>query len=120
MWDGFNKRKFPRVNLHCEIVILPETEGALLVGRTENLGSGGVCVLLTQALERFSECKVHLELTENLPNIDCKGKVVWIVPTRATHQPKPFFDTGIEFMNLDVKVEDLIRDFIKKRTEVIF
>ena len=21
MWDGFNKRKFPRLNLDCEIVI---------------------------------------------------------------------------------------------------
>ena len=49
-WDGFNRRKFPRVNYPCLVVLnvrIEETESVIL-SHTENIGIGGVCVILKQ------------------------------------------------------------------------
>lgn len=113
MWDGFNQRKFPRVNLQCEILIRAEDLAAPLSTVTENVGAGGVCVILDKALERFSKCRIRLYLDEKKPSIDCNGKVVWAVPTQALKSAKKRFDTGIEFLDLDAPSAQRIRDFIE-------
>ena len=117
MWDGFNKRKFPRVNLRCEIIILPGTQTAPLSTVTENLGTGGVCVILEEPLERFSQCRVRLELEETQPAIECLGRVVWSVSTKDLGGRKNRFDTGIEFLNPDPAATEAIRQFIEKHPE---
>ena len=115
MWDGFNQRKFPRVNLQCEVLIQAEELSAPLSTLTENVGTGGVCVILDKALDRFSKCRIRLHLDENAPVIDCAGKVVWTVPTQALKSSKKKFDTGIEFLELDPAAGQRIRDFIEAR-----
>ncbi len=117
MWDGFNKRKFPRVTLQCEIVIHPETQPVPIAAATENLGLGGVCVILDQPLERFANCRVHLSLDEKLPALDCFGRVMWVVPTKTPRERKSRFDTGIEFLNLDPAAKNAIRQFLDARAE---
>ena len=112
MWDGFNKRKFPRLALRCEITILAEEHPVKpVVALTENLGIGGVCVIIDKALERFSTCSLRLDLAENEPSIECKGKVVWVVPTQALGSKQ--FDTGIEFSGLDPETQARVQKFVE-------
>lgn len=113
MWDGFNKRKFPRLSLHCEIGILSDDEKAPLRATTENLGVGGVCVILDKPLERFSICRVKID-PENGEPLQFEGKIVWIVPTRDPKNTKKRFDTGIEFQNADPVQTAQLRSYIEK------
>ena len=115
MWDGFNQRKFPRVNLQCEIIIQAEELAAPISTLTENVGAGGVCVILDKALERFSECRIRLHLDEKMPTIDCSAKVVWAVPTQSLKSSKKKFDTGLEFVKIESAGVQRIRDFIEAR-----
>jgi Tfp pilus assembly protein PilZ len=114
MWDGFDKRRFPRINLQCEITIESHHAGRPVSAITENIGCGGVCVLLEQPLERFERCSLKLELSENMPRIETAGKVVWIVPTRDLKSKKVLYDTGIEFDDVNPDFQRSIRDFLEK------
>lgn len=109
MWDGFDKRKFPRMNLHCEIEIRsPEETSEPIKTMTENVGAGGVAVFVNRPLERFSTCKIRLDFDpKRADGVHCEGKVVWIVPTQDDIHHKPRYDVGIEFVGL--KPEDLNR-----------
>jgi len=117
MWDGFDKRKFPRLNLRCELVLRHPSEEQVLRTQTDNVGAGGVCITLERRLERFSEVLLRLELDPHLPWIECQGKVVWAIPSREVGSKKESFDTGIEFVGLDHGHQDLIRSYIESRVE---
>lgn len=119
MWDGFNKRKFPRINLCCELTIGHQPKEQVLKVQTENLGAGGVCVILEKHLERFSTVFIRLELDPNLPWIECLGKVVWCVPSHGAKSGKECFDTGIEFVGLQPAQQDLIRSYVESRVEAV-
>src|SRR5262245_42535232 len=111
MWDGFNQRKFPRLNLRCEIDIVSDAQSPFHV-TTENIGVGGVCVILDKALERFSKC--HLRLDVNAKHdLECEGKIVWIVPTRDSKSSKKRYDTGIEFTGLEPDQLEKLRKYIE-------
>lgn len=117
MWDGFNKRKFPRLSLRCEIVLRNQSGVQVVQAQTDNLGAGGLCLILDRALERFSTLSLRLELDKNLPWIECQGKVIWIVASREIGEKKDSFDTGIEFLGLEPAEEDLIRSYVASRVE---
>jgi hypothetical protein len=112
MWDGFNKRKFPRLNMHCEIDIHSDEQKASIHANTENIGIGGVCVILDKPLERFSTCHIKLDLDEL--EVSCDAKVVWIVPTREVKSTRKRFDTGLEFVGLKPEHHSALLDFIEK------
>jgi c-di-GMP-binding flagellar brake protein YcgR len=114
MWDGFDQRRFPRLQLNCEIIIHPEAEKAPIATKTENVGAGGVCVVQGESLERFSRCRIRLELDKNLPVIECTGKVVWIIPRREPLSREKQFDTGIEFVDIQPGDRERIRTFIQE------
>lgn len=118
MWDGFNKRKFPRLNLKCQLILKrPSPSAAIIHAQTENVGAGGVAMLLERALERFSVLHIRVELDPSLPWIECEGKVVWVVPSRDQVSKIERFDTGIEFQNLQPAAEDLVRQYVNARME---
>lgn len=113
MWDGFNKRKFPRIKLQCEIAIQSDGPKYAIHAITENVGIGGVCVILDQPLERFSKCRLRLEL-KSKHEIDCAAKVVWMVPTQAAKGSKKRFDTGLEFLGLEPEEGEILKAFLQK------
>lgn len=118
MWDGFNKRKFPRLVLRCELILRDRPQGRILKAHTENLGAGGVAILLEEPLDRFSLVSLRLELDTQLPWIECLGKIVWVVPSREVSGDVRKFDTGVEFVNLDPGHQELIRSFVESRVNV--
>ena len=117
MWDGFNHRKFPRINLRCEIQIQPDTLTKSILTVTQNVGAGGVRVILDRPLQRFSKCRIRLHLKEKTSPIDCSGKIVWTVPTREMKSTKKKFDTGIEFLDMEPSNSRKIREFLDDFTQ---
>ncbi len=112
MWDGFNKRKFPRINLHCEIAIRSESEAQPIKAKTENLGIGGVCVIIDRSIERFSKCQIKLDLGGK--PLECEARVVWAVPTREGKATRKRYDIGFEFLNPSAQLTQAVRDFIEQ------
>lgn len=115
MWDGFDHRKFPRVNLRCEIILSSKFIAKPILTETENVGSGGVCVIQVNNLERFSRCKIKLNIDENQEPIECDGKVCWIIPRKNSKSNKTVnYDTGIEFVQIKPKDQKRLNDFLKE------
>jgi Tfp pilus assembly protein PilZ len=121
-WDGLNRRKFPRVKCPC-LVTLRNPDDALLT-HTENLGVGGVGVIIKKNIKMFTMVDLEIDLMDFQDHIKCQGKVVWSIRRREHEKTKPlFYDIGIEFVDLDPKeirrLEHIIQHLAKTRPEVI-
>jgi len=105
MWNGINRRKFPRANYKCLIAIKKRLTSKIISTQTENVGAGGICVIIKEDLGLFQGVDLELYLEDNRPPIKCGGTIVWVV--RKT-DPKLkgiyLYDTGIEF--IDIRPED--------------
>ena len=104
MWDGINRRKFPRANYKCLITIKKRLTAKTISTQTENIGAGGICVLIKDDLGLFQGVDLEIFLDENRPPIKCGGTVVWVVKKATTKKSAYLYDTGIEF--IDVRPED--------------
>ena len=105
MCAGFiNKRRFPRANYPCKVVILDNDSREVFNTHTENIGEAGICVILPKALPKFCCVEVLLYLKDGKAPLNCGGKIVWVAKVDSE------FDTGIEFDQL--KKSDSLR--IKK------
>ena len=113
MWGGFESRKFPRVKTDCSIFIKQVNGGRVISAATENIGTGGICVILNEPLQKFSKIKMELNLTDGEMPISCDGRVAWIVPSRDFLTEKLTHDTGIEFVNLPEPARGRIERAVK-------
>ena len=101
-WGGLNRRKFPRVNYPCLITLRHQDEKPeVILTHTENIGIGGVSVIIKRSLNLFAPIELELDLLDTGNHIKCKGKIVWVIRRKSNEQKKPlFYDIGIEFSNL--------------------
>ena len=106
MWEGMNQRRFPRVQSRCIVRVRQHGATSAISAVTENIGVGGVCVLLDQGIDIFSPVELELAVEDGKPPIRSQGTVVWVVRQRELKK-KQAFDTGIEFTNL--APEDKVR-----------
>jgi hypothetical protein len=113
-WSGLNQRQFPRINARLDITIEDGLAG-LIHTQTENLGIGGVRVILKQELEKLTTVHLKLCLVNETPGIDCKGRIVWIVRSKEPATGKVTFDTGIEFRDLKPQDAEKIEHFIQNK-----
>jgi Tfp pilus assembly protein PilZ len=119
MWEGLNRRRFPRVMFPC-LIKITKREGPpdTLLTHTENVSVGGVCVIVRRHLDIFMPIALELDLLDSEETFVCDGKVVWTVRRKATESFKPsFYDIGIEFTNIDntnrARIEKMIAHLIK-------
>lgn len=119
MWNGLDKRRFPRVKLPCLVRVFRAKKPVLdFKTYTENIGEGGICTILGREVSIF--CGVHLEidLKDAGPLVGCEGLVVWTVRReKPARESPPEYDTGIEFFNLKDDDRLRIRDLIGKVQE---
>lgn len=113
MWQGIDQRRFPRAKCKC-VVTLREAGGSSTVSvNTENIGMGGVCVLLAKGLDIFSAVELDLALEDGKSPLHAKGTVVWVVQ-RKEFRKSPNFDTGVEFADLSAEDKARIEAVIDK------
>ena len=115
-WDGLNRRKFPRVNYPCLIIIRHNRMGPeAMLTHTENIGIGGVCVILKRGIKRYTPIEREVDLLDTNTHIKCEGKVVWSVQRRSSEDKKPsFYDTGIEYINISMKDQQRISEVVNR------
>lgn len=108
MWDGIDKRRFPRVRYSCSIYIRRKDSTQTISTMTENVGGGGICVILNEDIGLFKGVDIEIRLADGKEAIKSKGTVVWVVKKQEIgHRDKIEYDTGIEFM--DIKPTDRAR-----------
>lgn len=112
-WSGLDQRAFPRLSARCDIAIHDRQFGQGLKAKTQNVGAGGVCVILDRALEKLSQVGLRLTLAESEKPIECDGRVVWMVRSKEPASGKVSFDTGIEFLNLFPEDQTRLEHFIQ-------
>lgn len=124
-WEGLNRRRFPRVNYPCLVILRqlsnPELSDVILT-HTENIGMGGVCVVIKKDLKVFTPVELELDLLDLGSHITCKGRVVWNVQRKYDDIKKPFFfDIGIEFLDMtpenSLQLQDIIERLLKKQSQ---
>ena len=114
-WDGLNRRKFPRVNYPCLIIIRhSHSAPEVILTHTENIGTGGICVIVKKNFQLFSTVELEIDLMDTGNHIKCQGKVVWSIRRKMTEKSKPlFYDLGIEFLAMPAaehkRVEEIAR-----------
>ena len=115
-WGGLNKRKFPRVNYPCLVIVRYEDKDKdVILTHTENIGVGGVCVILKRNVEIFSPVEIELDLLDLGDHIRSKGKIVWNVRRKGEESKKPmYYDIGIEFDALVKKDADRLEEVISQ------
>ncbi len=105
MWNGINRRKFPRGNYKCLITIKKRLTSKVISTETENIGAGGICVILKEDLGLFQGVDLELHINDSKPPVKCGGTVVWVVKKSEPRQKGVYlYDTGIEF--IDIRPED--------------
>jgi len=116
MWSGMDRRKFPRAQYKCTIYIRTEGSDRTISTRTENIGAGGICVILKEDLGLFKSVQLELDLENGQPgNIKCSGTVVWVVKKRDVRQKNHIdYDTGIEFADIDTENRERIAGIVEK------
>ena len=113
MWNGINRRKFPRANYKCVISIKKRLTSKTISTQTENIGAGGICVLLKEDLGLFQGVDLEIFLDENVPAVKCGGTVVWVVKKGEPKQKGSYlYDTGIEFIDIRPEDRDRISDVV--------
>ena len=123
-WDGLNRRRFPRVNYPCLVVIRHNVEEKdVILTHTENIGVGGVCVILKKNVKLFCPVELELDLLDLGNHIKCQGKVVWNVQRKNDQPDKPFFyDIGVEFVDIDrneqQRLEEVVSRLVRNQQKV--
>ncbi|MFQ5953124.1 MAG: PilZ domain-containing protein [Candidatus Omnitrophota bacterium] len=120
IWDGIDQRRFPRVNYKCLIRISEGGREEVIDTFTENIGAGGICVVLEKGFDLFEKVGLEVSLGGSDEPIHCDGSIVWVVkrhPAKKTEKLK--FDTGIEFINIQEndreRVSRLVDDIIRSQ-----
>jgi hypothetical protein len=94
-----NQRRFPRVNYRCTVSMSQNGKYSTIPAVTENLGLGGVCLMLEQQFDIFSPAGLEISIEDGKPAVKVQGTIVWVVRRKELGK-KMAFDTGIEFSSL--------------------
>jgi len=102
-WDGPDRREFPRVNYPCLVVVRqPQNKENAFLTHTENIGIGGVGILVKDPLPLHSAVDLEIDLMDLGEHLQCRGKVVWAIQRKDNEDKRAlFYDIGIEFVELD-------------------
>ena len=88
-----NRRKYPRVNYPCQLTIwLVNGQNETILANTANVGMGGLCVYLNQAVDIGTKVDIQLSFVNCTTPFRCSGQVV-----RSIQESERFYNTGIQF-----------------------
>ncbi|MCP4653367.1 MAG: PilZ domain-containing protein [Candidatus Omnitrophica bacterium] len=108
-WKGKERRRFVRADSLCKITISSPQQHTIDC-HTENIGAGGVRLLLDEKLEILSLVDLDVSLDDVI--VKCKGRVVWRVERKVYNEKDFLFDTGVEFYEIDDESREKINSFV--------
>ncbi len=115
MWNGIDRRKFPRGAYVCLITIRRRLTSKIISTHTENIGAGGICVLIKEDLGLFQGVDLEVHLEDDNPPVKCGGTVVWVVKKASPRSKgEHFYDTGIEFIDIRPAEQDRISRIVEQ------
>ena len=113
IWQGIDRRRFPRADYPCKVVVLRNDFKKTFSTHTENIGTGGICVILSKELPKFCPVEILLYLKDGGTPIESNGRIIWVVKREFN------FDTGIEFIEIKeadrLRIEKLVQECIRKQ-----
>jgi len=98
------QRRFVRAKFDCKIIIHTPKEH-VIVSHTENIGAGGIMVIINESLQVSSV--VGLEIYLNGEPIVCSGRIAWAVENQGC------YDTGVEFTKISEEDRRVIDNLVK-------
>ena len=114
VWKGIEKRRFIRANFPCKIVISTPSQH-VIVTHTENIGAGGIRVIIDEKLDISSMVGLDIHLSNDL--IKSKARIVWVVEAGDSSHDRPLrYDTGIEFYEINEDDRKIINNFVEAFT----
>lgn len=112
------KRKFPRADIICKISTVYAERLLVFEAHTENIGEGGIRVILSQRLNVPTVVELDLFFSENEAPIRCKGEVVWANEIKPEGVNPRLYDTGIKFTETIEQnkgfIHQLVRSLVSK------
>jgi len=85
---------------------------------TENIGAGGICVVLDSDFGLFEVVSLEIYLEDGLEPILCKGTIVWVVKRHPAKKTEPLrYDTGIEFQDINEQDRQRIYNLVNNILE---
>lgn len=104
------KRRFPRASIACKISTIFGERLLVFESHTENIGEGGIRVILEENLNISTIVDIELFLSEKELPIRCKGEIAWDKEMKPEKIRPRLFDTGIKF----TEINDYAREEIRK------
>ena len=90
MWDGVDRRRFPRAEYPCLITVRKNTPPVQAVlTHTENISVTGVRVIITKKIEVMTEVDLEIDLKDTLKNVISKGTIAWVKEVAQERKGKP-------------------------------
>lgn len=117
-WSGIDTRRSVRVAFECLVVVKKRETSLIFKTQTENISTGGICVILERGLLKNTPVEVELFLPDDSLPLACGGKIAWSVRRNEYAKRKPSqFDTGIEFSGMLEKDKARLRRIIEELLE---
>ena len=106
------KRKFPRANVVCKISTIFAERVLVFNAHTENIGEGGIRVILDEKLHVPTDVALELFLEGRNCPIVCKGEITWVKNINPIEIGPPLYDTGISFQDIAIDDRKVIQDLV--------
>ena len=103
------RRQFARVTILSKVTVIYGERLLMFDTHTENLGVGGMRIILGENLIVNADLEIELFLPDRGKMLKCKGKVAWSKEMTPRGVNPRFFDVGIEF----TKMEDADREMLQ-------
>lgn len=107
------KRKFPRANIKRKISTVFGERILVFNSHTENIGEGGVRVVLEDKLYVPAEVDLELFLYDSEIPVKCKAQLAWVREIEPAERKPSLFDTGIKFTEINNSDRECIGKLVK-------
>jgi len=109
---AIERRRFPRANVSCKISIVFGERLLVFTSHTENIGAGGIRVIIGAKLAYATVVDLELFLPDRGEPIKCKGQIVWTNEIKQAENNLPLFDMGIQFIEISNSDQEEIKNFV--------
>ena len=109
------RRKFRRLNFICKVTAVFGERVLVFNSHTEDVGEGGVRVVLEDKLHISTQVEVSLFLAGKEDSINCKGEVIWVREILPVDVGPRFFHTGIKFLDITAADREILKRLLEEQ-----